>query len=684
MSFRRGLRPNAKRTRAKWTRRAFPATGFSPPPGTAIGTLNGVVDHSAPRKDEPGRPARRKEPYIALLALAGIAAHLGLRHVLHVAEAWSLLPLYVVLIAGGAPLFFDVAVRAARRDLGSDVLAAIAIVVSAILGEYLAGSVVVLMLASGQALESYAVGRASSVLRALARRVPSVAHRRQGDTLVDVGLDAVAVGDLLEVLPHEICPVDGIVVEGDGVMDESYLTGEPFRISKAPGSDVLSGAINGDSALTIRAVRKAVDSRYARIMEVMLETEQRRPRLRRLGDRLGAVYTPVALAVAAAAGLASGDPRRFLAVMVVATPCPLLIAIPIAIIASVSLAARRSIVVKDPGVLEEIDTCRTIILDKTGTLTYGEPTLTEQICGAAFPRRQVLELVAGLEQYSKHPLATAILAAAGAERIVPPPVSAVSERPGEGLTGTVRGRRVQVTGRRGAEALAPDVTALLPPTSSGLECVILVDGAYAALYRFHDRARDESRSFVSHLGPKHKFRRVMLVSGDREAEVRYLAERVGITEVHAGRTPEEKAAIVTAETRRAKTLFIGDGINDAPALVAATVGLAFGHNSDVTTEAAGAVIMDSSLEKVDEFFHIGRRMRAIALQSAVGGMALSVVGMLFAAVGALPPVAGAIAQEVIDLAAILNALRMAVPPRRLSDFAGARASDSGRAPASRP
>jgi P-type E1-E2 ATPase len=195
-----------------------------------------------------------------------------------------------------------------------------------------------------------------------------------------------------------------------------------------------------------------------------------------------------------------------------------------------------------------------------------------------------------------------------------------------------------------------------------------VDGAYAATYRFHDRTREESRSFVSHLGPRHRFHRVMLVSGDRDSEVRYLAERVGITEVFAGRSPEEKAAIVTAETRGARTLFVGDGINDAPALMAATVGVAFGHQSDITTEAAGAVIMESSLQKVDELFHIGRRMRRIALQSAVGGMALSVVGMLFAAAGALPPVAGAIAQEVIDLAAILNALRMATPPRRLSDF----------------
>jgi heavy metal translocating P-type ATPase len=623
---------------------------------------------------EPGAHVARRDPapYVAVLSLAGIGAHLVLRHVFHAPPAAAALPLQATLVAGGLPLVWDIAVKLARRDLGSDLLAGLSIVVSALLGEYLAGAFVVLMLAGGQTLESYAMGRASSVLQALARRVPSVAHRRRGEAHADVTLDDVAVGDVLVVLPHEICPVDGVVLEGHGVMDESYLTGEPFRISKAPGSGVLSGAINGATALAIRATRKAVDSRYARIMQVMRETEQKRPRLRRLADRLGAVYTPVALLLAVAAGLATGDPRRFLAVMVVATPCPLLIAIPVAIIGSVSLAARRGIVVKDPSVLEEIDTCRTIILDKTGTLTYGEPTLTDQLGGGTLPAPQILALVAGLEQYSKHPLSGAILAAAREEGIVPPPASAVSEQPGAGLVGDVRGHHVQVTGRRGAQELFPGVAEVLPPPAPGLECVVLVDGAYAATYRFHDRARDESRSFVSHLGPRHRFHRVMLVSGDREAEVRYLADRVGITEVHAGQSPEEKAAIVAAETRNARTLFVGDGINDAPALMAATVGVAFGHNSDVTTEAAGAVIMESSLEKVDELFHIGRRMRAIALQSAVGGMALSVVGMLFAAGGLLSPVAGAIAQEAIDLAAIVNALRMAIAPRRLSDFAGGR------------
>ncbi len=230
------------------------------------------------------------------------------------------------------------------------------------------------------------------------------------------------------------------------------------------------------------------------------------------------------------------------------------------------------------------------------------------------------------------------------------------------------GRAVEVTSRKKAVARQPELAAELPATAGGLECVVLIDGRYAATLRFRDQPRADGASFIHHLGPRHRFDRVMLVSGDRESEVRYLADQVGITEVHAGQTPEQKLEIVRAETRKANTVFLGDGINDAPALTAATVGIAFGQNSDITAEAAGAVILESSLEKVDEFLHISRRLRAIALQSAVGGMALSLIGMVVAAAGYLPPVAGAILQEVIDVAAVVNALRMALPPRSLTDY----------------
>ena len=509
---------------------------------------------------------------------------------------------------------------------------------------------------------------ASSVLAALAKRMPSIAHRKRESAIMDVALHEVAVDDTLAIYPHDICPVDGVVIEGHGVMDESYLTGEPFQITKTSGSTVLSGAINGESALTIRATKRAADSRYARIMEVMRESEARRPQLRRLGDRLGAVYTPVALTVALLAWALSGEAVRFLAVLVIATPCPLLIAIPIAIIGSISLCARRAIIVKSPVVLEQIAECRTAVFDKTGTLTYGAPKLTEQLTAPGFAPKQVLTLVAGLERYSKHPLARAILAAAKADGIQLPEATEVSEPPGQGLRGTVTGRPVQITSRRqlGAQPLAGDDQ--LPAEAGGLECVVAIDWRYAATLRFRDAPRAESRSFVGHLGPKHQFARVMLVSGDRESEVRYLAEEVGITEIHAQKSPEEKLAMVRQETAAAKTLYVGDGINDAPAMMAATVGMAIGQNSDVTTEAAGVVVMDNSLLKVDEFMHISRRMRIIALQSAVGGMALSVIGMVFAATGHLNPVGGAITQEVIDILAVLNALRAALPPKVIHDL----------------
>ena len=610
----------------------------------------------------------RKTTAIAVLSLLAIASHLVLRAGLHAAPGTSRIPLLLTLALGGLPLLYDLLRKLLKREFGSDLLGGISILTSVWLGEYLAGSIIVLMLAGGEALESYALRSASSVLAALAKRTPSVAHRKRGEEILDVGLADIAVGDALVVYPHEICPADGVVIEGHGVMDESYLTGEPFEITKTSGSTVISGAINGQSALTIRTTRRAADSRYARIMDVMRESEATRPQLRRLGDQLGAMYTPVALTVALLAWVSSGESIRFLAVLVIATPCPLLLAIPIAIIGSISLCARRAIIVKSPVVLEQITGCRTAIFDKTGTLTYGEPTLTEQLIAPGLGQRDVLTLVASLERYSKHPLARAILAAAKDDALQLPEATEVSEQPGQGLRGTVSGHQLQITSRSKLMAAGLASADQLPPVAGGLECVVAIDRRYAAALRFRDAPRADSRSFVHHLGPRHHVSRVMIVSGDRESEVRYLAEQVGITEIHAEKSPEEKLAIVRQATLDGKTLYVGDGINDAPAMMAATVGMAIGQNSDVTAEAAGVVIMDNSLTKVDEFIHISRRMRSIALQSAVGGMALSVVGMLFAATGHLSPVSGALAQEGIDILAVLNALRAAFPPRVIHDL----------------
>ncbi len=621
-----------------------------------------------PARQAAAPPRSRQQVVIAGVALCAIGLHLLLRFALGWSAAGTNIPLLVALLFGGVPLVFELLVKLLQREFGSDLLAGISIVTAVILGEYLAGTLVVLMLSGGQALENYAVRSASSVLDALARRMPWQAHRKSADGVADVPLDNVAVGDTLLVFPHETCPVDGTVLEGHGVMDESYLTGEPYMMSKTPGATVLSGAVNGASALTIRADRRAVDSRYAKIMEVMRASEQRRPRLRRLGDQLGAFYTPLAVALALLAWAVSGEVVRFLAVLVVATPCPLLIAIPVAIIGSISLAARRGIIIKDPAILEKIDTCRTAIFDKTGTLTYGQPRLTAIQPTPGFAEAEVLGLVASLERYSKHPLAGAVLLVARSAGTPLHDAASVSEPPGAGLQGIVDGRTIEVTSRKKLLARAPELAAALPPTEGGLECVVLIDGRPAATLRFRDQARADGAPFIRHLGPRHHLDRLLLVSGDRESEVRYLAGQVGIPHIYAGQSPEEKLELVRRETARANTIFLGDGINDAPALTAATVGVAFGQNSDVTAEAAGAVVLESSLAKVDELLHISRRLRSIALQSAVGGMALSVLGMLLAAAGYLPPVAGAVAQEVIDVLAVANALRVALPPRRLSDY----------------
>jgi heavy metal translocating P-type ATPase len=618
--------------------------------------------------------SRWRTTLIAILALLCILAYLAIQY-FQLAN-WGLnpnWPLWIALLVGGIPLVSELFLGALKFKFGADLLGGISIIVSILLGEYLAGAIIVLMLSGGEALESYALSNASSVLSALAKRLPAVAHRRRSDKpdstdIETVPLAELRVGDAVVVYPHDVAPIDGLVIEGHSVMDESYLTGEPFKITKTKGSNVISGAVNGDGVLVIEATHVASDSRYARIMEVMQESQQTRPQMRRLGDQLGAWFTPVALLVATIAWALSNDPSRFLSVLVVATPCPLLLAIPIAILGSISLCASRSIIVKNPVALEQVPSVRTAIFDKTGTLTYGEPTLTKQVVAPNYQANRILSLVASIERYSKHPLANAILKAAELEHLPTLPANSVSEEPGKGLTGFVDGHRITVTSRK--KALENQASGLnnMPQTSSGLECVILLDGTYVATYQMHDAPRADSKAFVNHLAGNHRITKTMIVSGDRESEVKYLAEQVGIGTILSQQSPEQKLEIVRAETKQAKTLYVGDGINDAPAMMAASVGVAIGQGSDVTAQAADVVVMDNKLAKVDEFMHIGRRMRTIVLQSALGGMALSILAMLAACFGLLNPVSGAIFQEVVDVLAVLNALRAAWPPKLLSDM----------------
>ncbi|MEY4137136.1 MAG: hypothetical protein RL205_1264 [Actinomycetota bacterium] len=598
---------------------------------------------------------------LAAMALAGVLTLAG------VDEPWVSLPLMLAVAAVGIPLVIRVVRDALHRRFGADLLGLLALLSSSILGEWWVAVIIALMLSGGEALEEAASARASAVLDALAKRSPTLAHRRLADgSLEEIGVVDVEVDDVLVLLPHEICPVDAVVIEGRGAMDESYLTGEPYVVPKVPGSAVLSGAINSTQMLVLRAGKRAQDSRYAQIVGVLERAEGQKPPMRRLADRLGAGYTVIALALAITGWVVSGDPNRFLAVVVIATPCPLLIGVPVAIIGAISLAARNGIIIKNPAMLERLSTARTMIFDKTGTLTYGQPALSQVSLADGMERAEVIALTTSLEQYSRHPLAMAIMRANGDTPLLA--AQQVSEEPGRGLVGLVDGRRITVTGRKAAISADPAIAALLPEESAGLECVVLVDDRYAATLSFRDEPREGAREFIAHLGGRHGVVRTMLLSGDRSSEVSYLADRVGLTEAHASVSPEQKLEMVRAETALAPTAFLGDGINDAPAMTAATVGIAFGKNNDVTAEAADAVVLDSSLDRLDELMHIGRRMRRIALQSAIGGIVISAIGMVLAVLGFLPPIVGAISQEVIDVLAIANALRVVLVRRPMSDF----------------
>jgi len=608
---------------------------------------------------------------LAIASLIALALYLLLRFTFNIAIFGipaPIIPLAVIIIIGGIPLFSQIIYELFKGSLGADILAAIALVTAVYVGEYVAANLIILMLAGGQALEVYATRKASSVLLALSSRLPSVAHRKIGEHIEEIQIADIKVDDHILIYPHETCPVDGVVLTGHSTMDEAYLTGEPYRISKAPGSNVLSGAINGDAVIIIRAERLAQDSRYANIMKVMQEADQHRPRLRRLGDQIGAIFAPIALTLALATWYFTGDIIRFLAVLVVATPCPLLIAIPITIISAISMAARRGIIIKDPTVLERLPTCQIAIFDKTGTLTYGKPTLEKINVIGEFDADKVLQFAASLERYSKHPLAGAILKAANKARLVLLEVHNISEKPGQGLTGSVGEHSALVTSRKKIIASHPNEVHKLLPTESGLECIVLIDNNLAAIFYFHDTPRSDSHSFIQHLAPSHAFNEIIIISGDRKSEVEYLASHLGVKETYASQSPEQKLEFVREKTKQGATLFMGDGINDAPALAAATVGVAFGQGTQVTTEAAGAVIMENTLLKVDELIHISELMRRIALQSALGGMALSLIAMGFAAAGFITPVEGAILQEVIDVLAILNALRLTWKPRVAVDM----------------
>jgi heavy metal translocating P-type ATPase len=554
------------------------------------------------------------------------------------------------LLLVGLPLLVSVARRIRRGQPGADVIALLAIAGALALGQFFAGAVIALMLSGGELLDARAFQRARRELGALTSRAPTVAHVLRGDELVDTPAADVVPGDRLVVKQGEIVPVDGVIEGAQAVLDESALTGEPLPVTRAVGDDVRSGAsVNGD-AFSMRAVRTAADSTYARVVRLVESAEANRAPTVRLADSAAVVFLPVTLVTAAVGWIYSGDPTAALAVLVVATPCPLILATPIAFVSGIARAARSGVIVKGGAPLEQLGRTTVIALDKTGTLTSGAPLLTD---GAD----DLLALAASAEQLSTHPLATALVAAARGRGLELRPAAEFHEEYGAGVSALVDDRRVRVGGARYTG---------VPPLDAEpgvAHAYVSIDGDSAGVLAFSDRLRPDAAELVSHL--RRLDLRLLLLTGDIPAVAEQVARTVGIDDVVAHATPEDKAEAVSRLRKAgAVVTMVGDGINDAPALAAADVGIALGaRGATVSSSAADAVIVVDDLDRVVVAITCGRRSLRVAREGVVLGMGLSGVLMVIAAAGSLTPVAGALAQEAIDVAAILNALRALRPGR---------------------
>jgi heavy metal translocating P-type ATPase len=552
-----------------------------------------------------------------------------------------------------------------RGRLGVDIIALLALAGAVAVGELLAAAVISVMLASGRSLEAWAAERARHDLNALLARAPRAARRYRGGSLETVPLDDIAIGDVLLVAPGDVLPVDGSVTSGIAVLDESALTGEALPVEHGPGDGVRSGTLNTGRPFDLRAETSAADSTYAGIIRLVSEAEKSQAPFVRLADRYALWFLPLTLAVATAAW-AVGGAERAVAVLVVATPCPLILAAPVALVSGLSAAARRGVVVKNGGVLERLARCATVVLDKTGTLTVGQPAVTAVVPAGALPPEEILGLSASLDQVSGHVLAASIVRAAAEHGCPLALPEDVTEQPGQGIAGTVRGRLVKL-GRASWAEVQGD-----PPwvgtvrrrarLDGALTVFVAADGKPAGALLLEDRIRPDSRQTIRTIR-RGGIRRIVLATGDRAEAADAVGTLTGVDEVLAGLTPAEKLDAVRREQCRAPVIMIGDGINDAPALALADVGIALGaRGSTASSEAADAVLTVDQLGRVGDVASLARRTRRIALQSVLAGMGLSLAAMGAAAVGLLPAVWGALLQEAIDVAVILNALRALRPP----------------------
>jgi heavy metal translocating P-type ATPase len=616
--------------------------------------------------DAAAAPAARRLERLRILgapgvALSGIAVGGLLALLVGSAPADAVWAATVIFML--APLTWSVARSLRRGDIGVDVIALLAMAGALALGEYLAGAVIALMLAGGNALEAFASSRARRELTALIERAPRTAHRRARDGWEEIPIEAVEVGEVLLVRAGEVVPTDGVIVGERAVIDESSLTGEPLPATYARGHAVRSGTANAGDAFELRATRRADDSAYAALVRLVREAEGRRAPFARMADRYAVFFLPLTLVIAGGAWAISGDPVRALAVLVVATPCPLILAAPIAFVAGLSRAAHIGVIVKGGVAIERLGDARTVLLDKTGTLTLGIPAIERVVALDRIAREELLRLAASLDQLSSHVLATAIVRQADREAIALARPERAREAPGQGIEGVVDGRRVLVGSaawlvEHGIDA---DDRQALPVSAAGNAMVLVgVDEHLAGVFVMGDHIRPDAHELIRRLRAA-GVRQVAMLSGDREEIAQAVGRQLGLDRVYAQQSPEDKLDIVRrmqSDPRCSPVVMVGDGINDAPALATADVGIAMSNAAaTVSSETADAVITVDRIDRVADAIAIGRRTVRIARQSVVSGIGLSMCGMVLAAAGLLVPVAGAIFQEAIDVAVILNALR---------------------------
>ena len=607
------------------------------------------------------RVARRTLIVVAVAALAVGLLLWGLGNLSGAKRAWTL---GILPVAAG--LLISMARDVAAGRLGVDVIAFLSMAAALLLGESLAGIVVAVMYAGGNTLEDYAVSRAERELKSLVDRAPRMAHRKGKNGVEDVDIDQVAVGDDIMVRGGEIIPVDGAITSSTALLDEAALTGEPIPVNRRKGEIARSGTLNAGETFEMRASVVAGESTYAGILRLVTAAQTAKSPFLRLADRYALLLLPVTIIVSGAAWLLSGDPVRGLAVLVAATPCPLILAAPVAFIAGVSQAARKGILIKGGGPLEALARIRTVIFDKTGTLTIGGARLIAVETSPGESSDEVLRLAASLEQASQHVVAAAIVQAARTKGLVLGHPEGIHETMGSGLEGTIAGQRICVGSQQlvyGVRSPEQWAIRVLRRASwrSALSIFVSVDGRTIGALLMGDELRRETPRAVQMLRQA-GIARIVMVTGDRADAAETIGAGLDLDAVLADRVPSDKVDAVATEQRSNPTLMVGDGINDAPALAAADVGIAMGaRGASASSEAADVVILVDRLDRVAEAVVIAKRARRIAVQSIAAGMGLSAIAMGLAACGFLSPVAGALSQEAIDVAVILNALRALAP-----------------------